>query len=436
MPMDVFEALRGQISSVRPSHAVGYVTSISSDMIEVSGLGHAAGVGDTVRFETGLTGDVLQVFDSQISVAPDGPITEVRIGAQTTLLGPRRIAPNWNWVGRVLDPDGQPLDGLPLTSNGIARSLKSAPPDAVFRRGLGPKLATGNSALDTVLPIARGQRVGLFAGSGVGKSRLLADLAKKMEADIVVIGLIGERGRELRDFVQDTLGPEGMARSVVIAATSDRSAAMRARAAYSTMAVAEFFRDQGAQVLLLVDSITRFAEAEAAMASAGHEGMSGHGYPASTMANLMALCERAGPGLEKGGDITAVFSVLVAGSDMEGVLADTLRGVLDGHIVLDRDIAERGRFPAINLLRSVSRSLPKAATKEENDIIKTTRTLLGAFDRVEMMVQAGLYAEGSDPLADRAVALWPELDALWSEPSEDCADAFSKLRAILSPDPS
>ena len=218
----------------------------------------------------------------------------------------------------------------------------------------------------------------------------------------------------------------------LLTATSDRSAATRARAAYSTMAVAEFFRDQGAQVLVLMDSITRFAEAEAAMADTSEARRGVNGYPASVMANLMALCERAGPGPKGAGDITAVISVLVAASDMEGPVADTLRGVLDGHIILDRDIAERGGFPAINVLKSVSRSLPKAATPEENEIIQEVRGLLGAFDRVEMMVQAGLYAEGSDPLTDNAVSLEPRLDAFWSDPSANCDEAFSKLRTILA----
>jgi flagellum-specific ATP synthase len=285
---------------------------------------------------------------------------------------------------------------------------------------------------DTLLPIARGQRIGLFAGSGVGKSRLVASLAQAMAADVVVIGLIGERGRELRDFVADTLGPAGLARSVVIAATSDRPALTRARAAWAMMTVAEHFRDRGRQVLLLADSITRFAEAQREVAAAAGAPFGPTGFPASMAQTLMALAERAGPGVAGQGDITAVLSVLVAGSDMEGPIADVMRGVLDGHVVLSREIAERGRYPAIDLLRSVSRALPGAARPEEVKLIARARQLLGAHDRSEMMIRAGLYTAGSDPVTDAAIAAYPALDAFIAAPAgRTPEDSFESLRGIL-----
>ena len=250
----------------------------------------------------------------------------------------------------------------------------------------------------------------------MGKSRLIATLANAMAADVVVIGLIGERGREVRDFVEDTLGPTGLARSVVIAASSDRPALTRSRAALTMMAVAEYFRDQGQHVLLLADSITRFAEAQRDVAAAAGEAFGPSGFPASMAQRVMALAERAGPGAKGQGDITAVFSVLVAGSDMDGPVADVMRGVLDGHVVLTREIAERGRFPAVDLLRSVSRALPAAADADENRIITRARQLLGAYDRAELMVQSGLYAPGSDPVVDAAVSVWPGLDAFIAAP--------------------
>jgi flagellum-specific ATP synthase len=291
---------------------------------------------------------------------------------------------------------------------------------------------TGMAVLNTLLPIVQGQRVGLFAGSGVGKSSLLAHLARHMEADIVIIAMIGERGRELRSFVEDVLGPEGMARSIIIAATSDQSPLVRRRCAWSAMNVAEHFRDQGRNVLFLADSVTRFAEAHREVSVAAGEAPVLRGYPPSTAHMIMSLCERAGPGADDQGDITALFSVLVAGSDMEEPIADILRGVLDGHIVMDRAIAERGRYPAIDLLRSVSRSLPAAASDKENALISEARTLLGAYDQSVMMIKAGLYAEGGDPQLDRAIGLWPELDAFLARPEgQSIEDSFAKLGVIL-----
>jgi flagellum-specific ATP synthase len=225
-----------------------------------------------------------------------------------------------------------------------------------------------------------------------------------------------------------------MARSIVVAATSDQSALMRRRCAWTAMAVAEHFRDQGLQVLLLVDSVTRFAEAHREVALSAGEDAGLGGFPPSTSAMIMGLAERAGPGPEGTGDITAVFSVLVAGSDMDGTVADILRGVLDGHVVMDRKIAERGRYPAIDLLRSVSRSLPDAADDAENHLIAQARRLLGAYDRAELMIQAGLYARGSDPLIDEAIRIWPALDAFLAEmaPEDGITGSFRRLQAVLS----
>jgi flagellum-specific ATP synthase len=244
--------------------------------------------------------------------------------------------------------------------------------------------------------------------------------------------MIGERGRELRDFVETVLGTEGMKRAIVIAATSDQSPLLRRRCAWAAMAVAEYFRDQGLNVLLLADSITRFAEAHREVALAAGELPSLRGYPPSTAHMIMALCERAGPGAGGAGSITAVFTVLVAGSDMEEPIADILRSVLDGHIVLDRAIAERGRYPAIDLLRSVSRSLPNAASAAENTTITEARRLLGAYAGAETMIRAGLYVAGSDPQVDQAIRVWPDLDAFLaqSEPL-DTKHSFDRLRLIL-----
>jgi flagellum-specific ATP synthase len=334
----------------------------------------------------------------------------------------------------VIDPDGRPLDGRPLLPGGVAVPLMAPPPRAHDRRALGARIETGLAVFNTLLPLVRGQRIGLFAGSGVGKSTLLADLARGAVADVIVIALVGERGRELRDFVENVLGPEGMARAVIVAATSDRAPQTRRRCAWAAMAVAEYFRDQGQQVMLFVDSVTRFCEAHREVAVAGGEGAALRGFPASTSAIVAGLCERAGPGAGEAGDITAVFSVLVAGSDMDEPVADMLRGVLDGHVVLDRDIAERGRFPAIDVLRSVSRSLPEAATPAENALIAQARNALGRYDSAALMIKAGLYVSGSDPQTDSAIACEPALDRFLAiKDGRDATAHFQSLKQALAP---
>ena len=431
MSNDLFAPLVSRLRRIEPVWTSGEIVALSPMGIEIEGLGRVAALGDAVGLPSGLTGDILTMSGPQAGVMVDGPMEGLRLGQRVRHLGPRRIAPSDDWIGRIVDPDGKPLDGHPLDPGLEDRGLSGQPPAPTERRGLGERLNSGLAVFDTLLPIVRGQRIGLFAGSGVGKSRLLSALARGIEADVVVIGLIGERGREVREFVEETLGPDGLARSVVVAATSDRPALTRARAAHTMMAVAEHFRDQGKHVLLLADSITRFAEAHREVAAAGGEPMGYGGFPASMPQAIMGLCERAGPGTRGQGDITAIMTVLVAGSDMEGPVADVLRGVLDGHVVLDRKIAERGRYPAIDLLRSVSRALPKAAAVQELRLITKARHLLGAYDKVELMLQAGLYAEGHDPVSDAAVRLWPKLDAFLAQESTGRAEAFGELQNIL-----
>jgi flagellum-specific ATP synthase len=253
-----------------------------------------------------------------------------------------------------------------------------------------------------------------------------------MEADVVVMALIGERGREVNHFVEQVLGPEGMRRAVVVAATSDQSPLVRRRCAWAAMTIAEHFRDQGKNVLLLADSVTRFAEAHREISAASGEAPALRGFPPSVTPLITGMCERAGPGTGDQGDITAVFSVLVAGSDMDEPIADILRGVLDGHIVLNREIAERGRFPAIDVSRSVSRSLPAAATKEENDLILDVRKYLGSYEQSEVMIRAGLYSEGTDPVLDTAVKLWPELDGFFGRDDPNgVKSSFDRLKLLL-----
>lgn len=431
----VFDGLAARIARIPVIEQVGRVAEVGRGTLAVRGLSRVAALGDRVRIAfrgQSAEGEVIRLEGTALTVLPDDAVEGVAIGDPVTLLGPAGIAPDDSWIGRVIDPLGRPLDGRPLFPGAVERPLRAPAPPAARRRALGPRLDTGVAIFDTLLPLVRGQRIGLFAGSGVGKSSLLAKFARGVEADVVVIALVGERGRELREFTEKVLGPAGLARAVVVTATSDQSPGVRRRCALAAMAVAEHFRDRGRHVLLLADSVTRFAEAHREVATAAGESGALRGYPPSTPHAIMGLAERAGPGVEGTGDITAVFTVLVAGSDMEEPVADMLRGVLDGHVVLDRRIAERGRYPAIDFLRSISRSLPDAASDAENALIARTRQVLGAWERAEMMIHAGLYAKGSDPLVDVAVTLWPALDAFMAEDAPDgAAAAFARLADCL-----
>lgn len=439
MSTDILERARAAIGGVSQGWPVGRVVAVSGGTVHVSGLPADVRLGDRgiVVARDGEHGaEVVRLQDGQAVLLTEGAPEGVSIGDRFRLERGAVFAPDQGWIGRVIDPDGKPLDGRPLLPGLKPRHVRAAPPPSYDRRRLGERMETGLAVFNTLLPLARGQRIGLFAGSGVGKSTLLADFARGVGADVVVIALVGERGREVREFVDEVLGPDGMTRSVVVAATSDRSPQVRFRCALAATAIAEHFREEGKQVLLLVDSITRFAEAQRQLAVAGGEPVALRGFPASTGPAIAALAERAGPGAGADGDITAIYSVLVAGSDMEEPVADMLRGVLDGHIVLDRQIAERGRFPAVDLLRSVSRSLPAVASASENAVISEARTLLGAYDRAELMIQSGLYAAGSDSRVDRAIEVHPSLERfLAMREQRDAKSSFKSLQAILGEKP-
>lgn len=429
-------ALKSELEQKKLAHPMGRVAGVTAGIIQISGLADTVRIGDQVSLRRSpgspLRGEILQVFNGLVNMLPDTAPDGVAIGDPVILRGTPEFAPCAAWVGRVIDPYGAPLDGKPLARGTATHEVVAPPPPAVERRALGKRLTTGLAILNTVLPISKGQRIGLFAGSGVGKSMLLAQLAVHMQADVVVVGLIGERGREVNEFVTRVLGPEGMKRAVVIAATSDQSALTRRRCAWAAMSVAEHFRNAGKSVLFLADSITRFAEAHREIAVASGEAPALRGYPPSVTPLITALCERAGPGTRDQGDITAIFSVLVAGSDMDEPVADILRGVLDGHVVLSRDIAERGRFPAIDVGRSVSRCLPDVASDTENAMIAETRRYLGAYEQSEVMIKAGLYVDGADPVLDKAVRVWPELDAFFAKSEADgIRGSFDRLGLIL-----
>jgi flagellum-specific ATP synthase len=430
-----FSALQADLSRVSNHKRRGRVVAVGSGSLEIAGMTHQARIGDQV--EIGLNagpirGEIVALSERAARAMTYEPCDGAAVGDMVTLSRTDGVHPGPHWIGRIVDAFGAAMDGRPLAPGAVSAPLRCPPPPPAERKALGSRLNTGLSVFDTILPLARGQRIGIFAGSGVGKSSLLADLARGIEADVVVLGLIGERGRELREFVENVLGPEGMARSVVVAATSDQSPLIKRRAAWTAMAVAEVFRDQGKHVLLLIDSLTRFAEAHREVALTAGEAPSLRAFPPST-ANLIAgLCERAGPGPVGRGDITGIFSVLVAASDMDEPVADITRGVLDGHVVLDRAIAERGRFPAIDVRRSVSRSLPGIASDDENLLLARLRRVLTAYENAALMVQTGLYVPGSDASIDEAVRLWPALDRFFATKApEGVAESFARLREVL-----
>lgn len=436
MGSGLLEKVTAVLGDISVTQAVGRVQQVSNGTLQVVGFPASTRLGDRIKLRNGsddLLGEIIRLQPGYVDVLVDGSVEGVALNSRVSLVPRPRFAPDPTWIGRVVDPDGNPLDGKPLLP-GVGRSaLQGRPYPPNDRRGLGERLETGLSAFNTMLPIVQGQRVGLFAGSGVGKSTLLADLARGVNADVIVIALVGERGREVRHFTDSVLGPEGMRRAVVVAAASDAAPQVRRRCAWAATAVAEYFRDQGLQVLLLCDSVTRFCEAHREIAAAAGEAASLRGFPASTSSALAALCERAGPGHGAGGDITAIYTVLVAGSDMEEPVADMLRGILDGHIVLDRQIAEQGRFPAIDILRSVSRSLPEAATTLENSLIGQARRRLGTYDKAALMIQAGLYESGSDPQIDVAIKSQSALERfLTLKDGKTSQQHFAALRQALN----
>jgi flagellum-specific ATP synthase len=295
---------------------------------------------------------------------------------------------------------------------------------------MGQRLETGLRALDTFIPLCRGQRMGVFAASGVGKSTLMGMLGRFVDTDVIVVGLIGERGREVREFLDVVLGEDGLSRAVVVVATSDQPALARRRAALATLSVAEWFRAQGKQVLCLLDSVTRLAHAQREIGLAAGEPATARSYTPSVFAELPALLERAGPGPDGEGDITGIFTVLVDGDDHDEPVADAVRGILDGHLVLDRRIGENGRWPAINILRSVSRALPRCFSPEQNDVLSEARQLLGAYDSMAEMIRLGAYRIGSDPLLDRAIALQPAFDAFLGQGVNERSPVFESFAGL------
>lgn len=433
-------AIASNIHQLDSYFVLGSVVSIQGLLVSVRARYAPLSLGTLCRIKTHkgfVDGEVVGFEESKAYVMPTGPMEGIGPGAKVIFYTtPGMIYPHITWLGRTLDAHAKPIDDLgTLMKGSIGSPLKAPPPPPGQRLKVGEAISVGVRAMNTFLTFCKGQRMGIFAGSGVGKSTLMSMLARYSACDVCVIGLIGERGREVREFIEDTLGKEGLKKAIVVVATSDEPPLMRRSAAYTTMAIAESFRAQGKNVLCLMDSVTRFAMAQREIGLSAGEPPTTKGYPPSVFTELAKLLERAGPGhKDEGGYMSAFFNVLVDGDDHNEPIADAVRGILDGHVVMERSIAEKGQYPAINVLKSISRCVPGCHSSYQQDVIKKARQLLARYDDMADMISLGAYREGSDPEVDRAIEKHPALQNFLSQKSHEADDihtSFEKLSHIV-----
>ncbi len=435
------KALASQIAELDEVETYGRVVGVRGLMVEVAGPIHAMSVGSRVIIETGgdrhIPCEVVGFTGANALLMPYAALEGVRRGCRALVTSVQAaVRPGPGWLGRVINAMGEPLDGKgPLLLGPSPYPFRNPPPPAHARQRVGPPLDLGVRALNTFVTCCRGQRMGVFAGSGVGKSVLLSMMARNVAADVSVIGLVGERGREVQEFLQDDLGDTGLARSVVVVSTSDEPALMRRQAAYLTLAIAECFRDAAMDVLVLMDSVTRFAMAQREIGLSAGEPPTAKGYTPTVFTELPRLLERAGPGTEQG-TITGIFTVLVDGDDHNEPIADAVRSILDGHIVMERAIAERGRYPAINILKSVSRTMPRAADPVFLPVLTKARQVMATYSDMEELIRLGAYRPGSSAEVDEAIRLHPAFEDFLrpgKEESTSLNDGYMQLAQILDP---
>lgn len=421
------------LRAARPA-VTGRVTRAVGVGLEVRGLDVAVGEAVRVEGDAGpILAEVVALDEGAARCMPVGDLRGVRAGAAVRALGePIRVPVGRGLVGRVVDALGTPIDGGPPLTDVVWAGSEGTPPPAMTRDRITRQLGLGIRALDTLVPCGRGQRIGIFAGSGVGKSSLLSMVVRGTEAPVTVLALVGERGREVREFVEHDLGPEGLARAVVVVATSDEPALVRLHAASTATRMAEWFRDQGEDVLLCMDSVTRVAMAQREIGLAAGEPPTTRGYPPSVFGVLPKLLERAGTA--ERGSITALYTVLVEGDDMNDPVADSVRSILDGHVVLDRRLATSGHYPCIDVLESVSRTNRALTTPDDRAAAGMLRALLAARRDAKDLVEIGAYVAGTNPLVDRALAGDGAIDAFLRQDLDDVADlgqSWSSLRTLV-----
>ena len=433
-------SLINEIERVRTERRYGRVAGVRGLLVEISGIGQHISIGSRLEVEARdyrrIPIEIVGFRHDTALAMPFEALEGVGVGCKAILTQTDPVVfPSNGWLGRVVNALGEPIDGKgPIQHGTRPKLLRSVPPPAHNRQRVGQKIDLGVRALNTFISCCRGQRMGIFAGSGVGKSVLLSMVARHSVADISVIGLIGERGREVQEFIEDDLGEDGLAKSVVVVATSDESALMRRQAAYLTMTLAEYFRDEGEDVMCLMDSVTRFAMAQREIGLAGGEPPTSKGYTPTVFTELPRLLERAGPGPRGAGNITGLFTVLVEGDDHNEPVADAVRGILDGHIVMERTIAERGRFPAINVLKSISRTMPRCNNEEQNLLVREAKKYMSTYADMEEMIRLGAYRAGTNPDVDASVAYNPHFEEFlgqWKDDQTQLEEGYQRLRQIL-----
>jgi flagellum-specific ATP synthase len=416
----------------------GQVTEVTPAFYRVRGMPRQLMLGERVCLETGdgsHLGEVVRIDAGGATIKPYDRDVAATLDDFAWRMGRLTISPSPEWKGRIINALGAPIDGAPSPASGErAIVTDGTPPSAMRRQRVKRPLATGIRVLDIFAPICAGQRIGIFAGSGIGKTTLLSMLAHARGFDTIIVALVGERGREVRDFVEETMNGN-LTRSVVVVATGDESAMLRRQAPKTAITIAEYFRDLGQSVLLIVDSITRYAHACREVALAAGEPPVARGYAPSVFGDIPKLLERAGPGEDGSGSITGMFAVLVDGDDHNDPVADTVRGTLDGHIVLDRSIADQGRYPAVNVLASVSRLSHHVWTPEQRNLVMKLRALIARFEDTRDLRLLGGYQPGSDPELDQAVGLVPKIyEAMKQSPDSPVSQAaFRELAETLAP---
>ncbi|ORE95081.1 flagellar protein export ATPase FliI [Aurantimonas sp. 22II-16-19i] len=422
----------------------GRIVDVGPQAFRVAGLSPFVRLGDCIACP-GAAGDeigeVVRIESDSLTVKPFGIRSTLGVKSPARRIGPYTVAPTAEWKGRVVNAFGQPVDGRgPLVRGIEERIADGSPPPALKRGRVGSPVQTGIRTIDIFTPLVKGQRIGIFAGSGVGKSTLMGMLSRAQGFDTAVVALVGERGREVREFLEETMAG-GLDKLVTVVATGDESPMMRRLAPKTATAIAEYFRDKGENVLLIIDSVTRLAHAARDVALAAGEPPVARGYPPSVFSELPQLLERAGPGLEGSGTITGVFSVLVDGDDHNDPIADAIRGTLDGHIVLDRAIAEQGRFPAVDVLKSISRLAQRAWNLQERELVTRLRAMIARFEDTRDLRLLGGYQRGSDGTLDQAVDLVPHIyDYLVQNPGDPTTekpfkDLSKKLKEAFAAPP-
>ncbi len=442
---DRLDALRERSAMARPLSACGRLTRAAGLVLEAIGMRLAVGAECLIEMPPGSTlpmaeAEVVGFAGERLFLMPTTEFAGLLPGARVypresapladPLAGAKRLPVGWGMLGRVVDSAGRPLDDLGPLDTGADAPLSAPSINPLQREPIHQVLDVGVRAINALLTVGRGQRMGLFAGSGVGKSVLLGQMARYTSAEVIVIGLIGERGREVKEFIEQILGEDGLARSVVVAAPADVSPLMRMQGAAYATSLAEYFRDQGKHVLLLMDSLTRYAMAQREIALAIGEPPATKGYPPSVFAKLPALVERTGNGPEGGGSITAFYTVLTEGDDQQDPIADSARAILDGHIVLSRTLAEAGHYPAIDIEASISRAMTALIDENHLDRVRLFKQMLSRYQRNRDLINVGAYSSGRDALLDRAIALYPRIEAFLQQGFRECAPFDSSLTML------